>query len=476
MRRWWVWASLAAAVMAMVAGLFWLPRLIQHVEAPIVIGLVHSKTGPLEGVESTMLEAELLALEEINEAGGLLGRRLEWKIADGRSDPREFGREVRRLVEQEKVAVIVGGLTSATRMAMLDAIGSADVLLIHAGAFEGMEYSARWFGLGPLPNQQAMPAVSWCVDSLGAKKFFLAGIRDVSSYAVHAIIRDQLKALGCEAVGEGLVGLDGSGAIELVAAMKASGADVAISTIAGDANADFFSQFTAAGLTPETLPIVNLRVSEDDLRRLPPEQTTGHYTAWAYFQSLGGEANRQFVERFKAKAGADRAVGDRVISSYQGVKLWAQAVEEAGSTRTVELLEHLPRQSVQVGDDVISVDREMVHVWRPFRVGRIRRDGQIDEVWALDRSIRPVGYPVFRTSSAWQSALAKWKSTGESEAVVPESTPAVAPAPAPAPAASSPSAAPKPVVWGPRGTIRSVGGVPSAESPRSAAAPRPNAR
>ncbi|OJW25893.1 MAG: hypothetical protein BGO49_22050 [Planctomycetales bacterium 71-10] len=467
MGRWWVWATAAAALA--VAGLFWLPRLIRRVEAPIVVGLVHSRTGPLAGVESAMLDAEVLALEEINAAGGLLGRRLEWKEADGRSDPQEFGREARRLVEVEKAALIVGGLTSASRSAMVGALESSGVLLAHAGHFEGMEESDGWFGVGPLPNQQAVPAVSWCIDALKAKRFFLAGTADVSSYAIHAVVRDQLKALGREVAGEGFVGIDGSGVDEMVAAMKASGADVAISSIVGDANGAFFKKMAAAGLTPDGLPVVCLRVSEDDLRRLPPDETAGHYAAWAYFQSLGDEANRRFVERFKARFGADRTISDPSASAYYAVKLWAQAVAEAESTETVEVLEHLSRQSLAVGEGVISVDPEMVHAWRPFRLGKIRRDGQIDQVWATDRPIRPVPYPVFRTKSDWRSLLTKWRSTGGPVIEEP------APASPSAPAASSPPAAPSPVVWGPRGVVR-PSGVASPVLARSASSPRPVAR
>lgn len=463
MRRWWVWATAAAALG--VAGLFWLPRLIQRVEAPIVVGLVHSLTGPLAVAESAMLDAEILALEEINAAGGLLGRRLVWKEADARSDPQEFGREARRLVESEKADLIVGGLTSASRRAMMGAIQSSGVLLIHAGLFEGMESSTDWFGIGPLPNQQAVPAVSWCVDALRAKRFFLAGAADVSSYAVHAVVRDQLKALGCEVAGEGFVGVDGSGAGELVAAMKGAGADVAISSIVGDANADFFKQMAAAGLTADKLPVVCLRVSEDDLRRLPPDETAGHYAAWAYFQSLGDEGNRRFVERFKARYGADRTTSDPSASAYYAVKLWAQAVEEAEAIVTGEVLEHLSRQSVEAGADVISVDHDMIHAWRPFRLGKIRRDGQIEQLLAMDRPIRPVAYPVFRPKSTWRAALAKWRSTGK---------PGLdEPAP-PTPASAAAAAPPRPVVWGPRGAVRPPAAAPSPL--RSAVAPRPGPR
>ena len=456
MRLWWGVAALAAAGLG-VAGAYWLPGLIRGVEAPIVIGLVHSRSGPLDVAASGMLDAEVLALEEINAAGGLLGRRVTWKIIDGRSDPAEFGRAARRLIEEDKAVMIVGGLTSACRAAMTDVTIPAGVLLIHAGLFEGMEDVKGWFGVGPLPNQQAMPAVSWCVDSLKARKFFLAGSRDVSSYAVHAVVRDQLKALGLETVGEGFVGIDGSGVDELVAALKESGADVVVSSIAGDANAGFFKRAAAAGLTPEKTPIVSLRIFEGDLPRLPSEETAGHYVAAGYLQSLGGEANRRFVERFKARFGGDRTIGDPTASVYYGVKLWARAVEEAESTDLSELLEHLSRQSLNAGEGIIAVDYELISAWRPFRVGKIRRDGQIDEVWALDRSIRPVAYPIFRSVSAWRSLLAEWRSTagpgiGDAGSARPPSS------------AAAPSSPPPPMAWR------------SPAAPRQAASTRPEAR
>ncbi|AMV37851.1 urea ABC transporter substrate-binding protein [Planctomyces sp. SH-PL62] len=427
MRRWWL-GLLGAALLA--AGLFYgLPQLVQRVEAPIVVGLLHSRTGPLAVDESPLLDAEILALEEINAAGGLLGRRLTWVVADGRSDPSTFGLEATRLLESEHATVLFGGLTSSCRRPMQDAAVAAKRLAFFPGAYEGMEVSIDLIGVGPMPNQQAIPAVSWCIESLKAKKFFLAGIADASSYAIHGVVRDQLKALGATYTGEAFVGLDGAKMPELVAAAKASGADVVVSSVVGDANKSFFKQMAAAGLTAAKLPIVSLRVSEDDLRQLPVDETVGHYAGWAYFQSLDGEVNQVFVERFRAKYGSDRPTSDPVVSAYQAVKLWAQAVEDGESLETGEVRDHLSRQSLEGAQGVVSIDHDLLHVWRSFHLGRIRRDGQFDVVWSLPRPIRPEAYPVFRSRADWEAALVRWTTDGEAARDEPRTRPRHAPRP-----------------------------------------------
>jgi len=443
--------ALAAALLA--AGLFWAPRLIRRVETPIVVGLLHSRTGPLAVVEEPMLDAEILALEEINAEGGLLGRQVKWVIADGRSDPQTFRSEARRLIEAEKACALFGGATSACRRAMEEAAKPHEILVFNAGNYEGCEYDRDMVGFGPLPNQQAVPVVSWCMDSLKARKFFLAGTDDVSSYAIHAVVRDQLKALGGSVAGEGFVKVDGSGVSELVAAMKDSGADVAISSIVGDANHAFFQQATAAGLTADKLPMVCLRVSEDDLRRLPRDQAAGRYAAWSYFHSDADGAARLFVEGFKTRFGKERTTSDPSGSMYFAVKMWAQAVAEGESIETVEVRDHLSRQSLETGAGVVAMDIDMINVWRPMRVGKITLDGRIEEVWALERPIRPVAFPIFRTRTAWEAALRRWRVDGKPGLPDPPASP-------PANSTSTKAAAPDspPVVWGSRGAVRAAAG------------------
>ena len=406
MWRWWL--GLVGAALVGALGVWLGPKLWRRAEAPIVVGLLHSRTGPLAVNEKAMLDAEVMALEEINEAGGLLGRRVTWVIADAESDPRVFGREAERLIEQEKVSAIFGAMTSACRRAVDEVVTPADHLFIFPSNYEGMDFSPSVICTGPLPNQQVIPAVTWCRETLKARKFFLAGSTDVFTYAVNTIVKDQLKALGGECVGEGFATIEGRGMPELIAAIKKSGADLVFSSVVGDANNEFYQGLADAGLTSEKLPVISVTVSEEDLRELPADAVAGHYAAWGYFQSLDLPANREFVARFHKRYGANRPTGDPVISAYNAVMLWAQAVEEARSDVTEQVRKHLRRQSRASAAGIVSVDYSTLHSWRPFYLGKARRDGQFDIVWSLERPIRPVPYPMFRSKSHWEAAVEKW--------------------------------------------------------------------
>lgn len=425
MWRWWLGLIGAALVGAL--GVWLGPKLWRRAEAPIVVGLLHSRTGPLSLNEKAMLDAEILALEEINEAGGLLGRRVSWVIADAESDPRVFSREARRLIDIEKVSAIFGAMTSTCRRAVDEVVTPANHLFIFPSNYEGMDFSPNVICTGPLPNQQVIPAVTWCRESLKARKFFLAGSTDVFTYAVNTIVKDQLKALGGECVGEEFAMVEGQGMPALIDAIKKSGADVVFSSVVGDANKAFYQGLADAGLTAENLPVISVTVGEEDLREIPGDLVAGHYAAWGYFQSLDLPDNRRFVAQFHKRYGANRPTSDSVVSAYNGVKLWAQAVDEAQSEMTDQVRKHLRRQSLASAAGIVSVDYSTLHSWRPFYLGKIRRDGQFDIIWGLDRPIRPVPYPMFRGRSYWDSAVEKWFQSGYPTV----SAPAAAPAPSP---------------------------------------------
>ena len=439
----------------------WLgPGLWRQVEDPIRVGILHSLTGPMRVSEASMKDAEILALEEINEAGGLAGRNVKWVVADGESDPKEFARQARRLIVDENVSVIFGGMNSACRDAVGDVVGESDHLFIFPSNYEGLDLSQNVICTGPLPNQQVIPAVNWCFETLKARKFYLIGSSDVMSYAFHTIVRDQLKALGASSVGESFVEIDGGGVTEAVAAIKASGADVVFSSVVGDANKVFYHQMTHEGLTPEKLPVLSVTITEDDLRDLPVAEMIGDYAGWGYFQSVDRPENREFIDRFQKMFGEDRPTSDSIASAYNSVKLWAQAVAEAGTDATAEVRKHLRRQTRDAPEGIVSIDSDTLHTWRPFYLGKVRRDGQFDIVWSLDKPIRPVPFPMFRTKAYWEEAVEKWNKTGHAHGVEPPRRP-----PRPQP----PRISQAPPVWGPR----SVGRPPSQPARSAAAVSRP---
>ena len=200
MRRWLVGLIILALLLA---SLYWVvPYAIWRSEEPIRVGILHSRTGPLAISEQSMIEAELMAIDEINKAGGLLGRKVEAVEADGRSDPKVFAQEARALIETKKVSAIFGCWTSLSRRSVKAVVESSNHLLFFPSNYEGMDISSSVVCTGSIPNQQVIPAVNYCFETLKARRFFLAGSKDVQSYSTNVLIKDQLKAMGALAVGE----------------------------------------------------------------------------------------------------------------------------------------------------------------------------------------------------------------------------------------------------------------------------------
>jgi urea transport system substrate-binding protein len=408
----------------------WMGTLLAETRPPIMVGLIHSQTGPLAISEQSLIDAEVMALEEINARGGVAGRLVKWKVADGRSDLATFVSQARRLIEQDKVDVLVGGWTAECRKGMLAVVEEKDSLLIFPSNFEGIEKSPHIIYSGGSANQVIMPAVRWCVDSLKAKKFFVIGTEEVWSRCVAELAKDAVKASSGETVGESywpLAGVDAPAAVE---AIRSAGPDVVLNVLVGDSNLAFYSAFRKAGFAPDKLPVMGFNIAEDELRRFPPGDVTGHYAAWSYFQSLDRPENLEFVRRFKARYSEDRVISDAMVAAYNGLMIWAQAAEEAGTGDPKLVLERFDRQSFDAAEGIVTIDPESRVAWRPFFVGKARADGQFDVVWSITKPNSPVPYVATRSKAQWHALLdelkARWHGRwSSSEPTHPKSTPPV---------------------------------------------------
>jgi len=373
---------------------------------PIVVGILHSQTGPMAASERAMVEAELLALEEINRSGGLLGRPVRWVIADGASDWPTFAREAERLIRQERAAVIFGCLTSSSRKAVLPVVEAAEHLLVYPMAYEGLEQSPNVVYTGASPNQQIIPAVQWCHDTLGARRFYLVGTDYVWPHCVNEIIRDQLASLGAELVGEAYLPFAAAGCDDVARRIAVAKPDVILSSVTGANALPFARAIRAAGLEPTTTPMVTFAVGETDLQGGGAADLAGQYAAWNYFQSLDRPENGRFVRAFQQRYGAGRATSDPVVAAYNGVQLWAQAVREAETADVALVRAALRHQSLDAPEGIIAVDPETQHTWRPVFIGRIRADGQVDVVWSSRTPVRPMPFPISRSRSEWERFVA----------------------------------------------------------------------
>ncbi len=354
--------------------------------------------------EQSVANATLLAIEEINEDGGLLGREIEPLVADGASDPAVFASEARRLIEDEGVSVIFGCWTSASRKAVVPIVEAADGVLFYPLQYEGIEQSPNVVYTGATPNQQVVPAVSYALREFGPRAF-LVGSDYVFPRMANAVIRDQVKALGGRLVGQRYLPLGSKDVGSIVDAIVKAKPDVIFNTINGDSNVAFFAGLRAAGVTPDEIPTMSFSIGETELAQMDSESMAGDYAAWNYFQSLDTDLNREFIEAYRGRFGAEAVTSDPMDAAYAAVNLWAGAVRTAESAAPGEVLRVIGGQGFHSPEGLVYVDGDTQHTWKSARIGRVRADGQFDVVWASDKPVRPMPFPVFRTRVEWEQLL-----------------------------------------------------------------------
>lgn len=372
---------------------------------PIKVGVLHSLTGTMSTSERTVRDATLMAIDEINAKGGLLGRKIVPVVVDGKSDPKTFAAEAERLITAEKVSVIFGCWTSASRKTVRPILEQHNHLLFYPVQYEGLERSPNIAYTGAAPNQQILPAVNWCFQQLKARKFFLVGSDYVFPRTANAIIEAQVNALAGEVVGQEYILLGSDRVDAIVQKIVDAQPDVILNTINGDSNVAFFTALRRAGITSENIPTMSFSLAESELQSMNSEGIAGDYAAWNYFQSVDRKENLAFVQRFKDKYGPNRVTDDPIEAGYFGVYLWAQAVEDAATDEVSAVRRNLPNQSFPAPQGIVSIDADNGHTWKTVRIGKILKDGQFEIVWTSGRPLRPIPYPIYRTPEQWDEFL-----------------------------------------------------------------------
>jgi urea transport system substrate-binding protein len=363
----------------------------------VTVGLLHSQTGPLAISATSLRDIQLHAFEQINAAGGLLGRQIEVRSPDTRSQTNLFPKRARQVLDDGAVAAF-GCWTSASRKAVLPIFEEAKKLLFYAVQYEGNESSPYVVYGGTVPNQQIMPTLDWLASAAGGlrKKLFLIGSDLVFPRTANFIAKKHLKARAKElhVVGEAYRPLGDRDFSGTVRTILDSGADCVLSTVNGDSNLGLFAALAEAQVDPRKIPVVSTSIGEDELRSLLPSQVTGHYASGCYFQSLDTPANRTWIDGFRKEFGYDRVTDDPMEPGWCLVHLWKKAVEKAGSFDTAAV-----RQVFREGLEFagpggpVRLDPKTQHTSKFFRLGRIRGDRQFDIVQASPEPIVADPYP-----------------------------------------------------------------------------------
>ena len=363
----------------------------------VLVGLLHSQTGPTGVGGRSLRDIEIHAFERINAAGGILGHQVEFRTPNAGSRADRRRKLAHRMLEQGAVAIF-GCWTSASRKSVLPVMEEAKRLLLYSVQYEGNESSPYCVYGGMVPNQQILPALDWLESPAGGsrRRILLVGSDYVYPRTAHYVARKYLAGRDLKVVGEFYRPL-GDQDFGLVARMlRELEADCVLNTVNGDSNEGLFQALAEAGIDPGKTPVISTSIAEDELRGLPPEQVQGHYAVSCYFQSLATPANREWVTGFQEEFGHDRVTGDPMEPAWCLVHLWKQAVEKAGSFET-EAVRQAFRDHLEFAGPggPVRLDPKTQHTTKFCRLGRIRPDRQIDLVWESPEPISPEPYPEF---------------------------------------------------------------------------------
>lgn len=361
----------------------------------VKVGILHSLSGTMAISETTVVDAEKLAIKEINAAGGVLGKQIEAVVEDGASDWPTFAEKAEKLIDQDKVAVVFGGWTSASRKAMLPVFESKNHMLWYPLQYEGQECSKNIFYSGATPNQQIEPAVNWLLENK-SKDFFLVWSDYVFPRTANTIIKEQLKAEGGNTVGEDYLPLGNTEVTPIITKIKAAlpNGGVIFNSLNGDSNVAFFKQLQGAGMGPDKYPVMSVSIAEEEVKQIGPEFLKGHLAAWNYFMTVETPENTKWVADFKAEFGDDRVTNDPMEAAYIMVYLWKQAVEAAGTFDIPEVRTATYGQELAAPEGPVTVNTNH-HLSKTVRLGEVREDGMFDIIWATDGAIEPLPWNQF---------------------------------------------------------------------------------
>jgi len=352
----------------------------------IKVGVLFSQTGGLSIIERSLSDATRMAIAEINESGGVLGKQIEAVVEDGASDPKTFNEKASKLVLQDRVPSVFGCYTSASRKAVLPVFERRNGLLFYPTYYEGFECSKNVVYTGAVPNQQLSNFIPWIINNFGKKKFFIVGSNYIYPREMAKVSKILIEQNGGEWIADEYLELG-----SMVNKIKSSGCDVVLSNVVGDSVIAFYREFKNQGLSHDTLPICATVTSEIEIAAMGADYAAGSYTSFPYFQAIDTDSNKAFVERYRKFVNDPSAVTHHALeSSYFQVYLWKQAVEKAGELTTEAIVGAIGGQEFDAPGGKVTVETENLHTALTPRIAQWQPDGQGKIVDAYPEPVFPL--------------------------------------------------------------------------------------
>lgn len=351
----------------------------------VKVGLLHSLTGSMAISEKSVRDAEVLAIKEINAAGGVNGKQIEYVEEDGASEPSTFATKAEKLIDSEGVSTIFGCWTSSSRKAVKPIVEEYGSLLWYPVQYEGMESSSNIVYTGAAPNQQIVPAIDYLLDQ-GYKKFFLLGSDYVFPRTANMIINAQLEAKGAEVVGEEYADMDQTDFAAIISKIEAAKPDVIINTLNGTGNVSFFKQMSEKNYTSNEYMTMSFSIAEEEVATIGADILKGHMVSWNYYQTTDTDKNKDFVTAYKEAYGENRVTSDPAEAAYDAVYLWKEACEKADSFEPEAVIKAVETGEISFDapEGTVTIQGDNHHLVKPVRIGQVGEDGFINEVYATD--------------------------------------------------------------------------------------------
>ena len=364
-------------------------------DTEVIVGQLHSSSGTMAISETGAIQAEQLAIDEINAMGGILGRKIKVVKEDGASDWPTFAEKSKKLLLKDKVATVFGCWTSASRKAVLPIFEKENGLLYYPTFYEGLEQSKNVVYTGQEATQQIIFGLDWASKEKKAKKFFLVGSDYIWPRTSMKIARKHIESVGKlgKVVGEQYYPLGNTNFNSLINKIKLAKPDCILAAVVGGSNVAFYKQLKAAGITGKKQFLLTLSVTEDEMLGVGGENFEGFYSSMKYFQTLDNANNKKFVSAFKAKYGKDAVIGDVTQAGYLGPWLWKAAVEKAGSFDVDKVVAASPGLELKTAPEGYVKLHANHHLWSKSRIAQGQKDGSFTVVAESPELIEPNPFP-----------------------------------------------------------------------------------
>ncbi len=362
----------------------------------IEVGVLFSLTGGLSIVEKSLHDATLMAISEINAAGGVMGKQVVAVEEDGASDPKTYNEKASKLVIENKLPTVFGSYTSASRKAVLPVFEKRNAMYFYPTYYEGYECSKNVVYTGAVPNQQLSNFIPWIIKTLGKKTFFIVGSDYIYPREMAKVCKILIEKNGGQYVADEYLELGHSEWGSMVNKIKGSGCDVVLSNVVGDSVVAFYREYKNQGLTHDKLPICATVTSEIEIAAMGAEYAVGSYTSFPYFQAIDLPENKSFIERYRAFVKDPKAVTHHAMcSAYFQVFLWKQAVEKAKDTSPNAVREAVRGQTYTSPGGPVKIEPENLHTWLTPRIAQWQADGQGKIVDAYPQPVMPLPYSAY---------------------------------------------------------------------------------